>query len=174
MARLCRPLLVEVGAISQIRARPCSAVCRTAASFVWYVTVLTASMLAPKRVKTPPAVPFAARLAPPSTAAMTDNPPSAHRRQSSPAAADDPALLLPQPVLPAPHLRRATAAPARPACSAHAPTGPSSSPNRCRAGGAPAARLLSHLAMPASATILLRTVRCLPLPTRDRPSLVGV
>jgi len=28
--------------------------------------------------------------------------------------------------------------------------------------------------MPASATILLRTVRCLPLPTRDRPSLVGV
>ena len=28
--------------------------------------------------------------------------------------------------------------------------------------------------MPASATILLRTVRCLPLPTRDRPSIVGV
>jgi hypothetical protein len=41
-------------------------------------------------------------------------------------------------------------------------------------GGAPAARLLPHLSMPASATILLRTVRCLPLPTQDRPSIVGV
>src|SRR3712207_2845084 len=32
-------------------------------------------------------------------------------------------------------------------------------------GGAPAARLLSHLAMPASPTTLLKTIRRLPLPT---------
>jgi transposase len=41
-------------------------------------------------------------------------------------------------------------------------------------GGAPAARLLSHLAMPASPTTLLKTIRRLPLPTKGRPSIVGV
>jgi hypothetical protein len=41
-------------------------------------------------------------------------------------------------------------------------------------GGLPAARLLSHLAMPASATTLLRTVRALPLPSAGRPHVVGV
>ena len=41
-------------------------------------------------------------------------------------------------------------------------------------GGAPAARLLSHLAMPASPTTLLQAIRRLPLPAQGRPSLVGV
>ncbi len=41
-------------------------------------------------------------------------------------------------------------------------------------GGTPAARLLSHLAMPTSATTLLRAVRSLPLPSTYRPCLVGV
>ena len=41
-------------------------------------------------------------------------------------------------------------------------------------GGQPAARLLSHLAMPASATTMLRTIRCVPLPRRSRPCVVGV
>jgi len=41
-------------------------------------------------------------------------------------------------------------------------------------GGAPAARLLVHLAMPASARTLLRAVHDLPLPTRHRPNIVGV
>jgi transposase len=41
-------------------------------------------------------------------------------------------------------------------------------------GGAPAARLLSHLAMPASPTMLLQAIRRLPLPVRGRPSVVGV
>ena len=41
-------------------------------------------------------------------------------------------------------------------------------------GGAPAARLLSHLAIPASPTMLLQAIRRLPLPVRGRPSVVGV
>ncbi len=41
-------------------------------------------------------------------------------------------------------------------------------------GGQPAARLLSHLAMPASATTMLRTIRGVPLPRRRRPHVVGV
>lgn len=41
-------------------------------------------------------------------------------------------------------------------------------------GGKPAARLLSHLAMPASATTLLRTVRALPIPRGPAPHVVGV
>jgi transposase len=41
-------------------------------------------------------------------------------------------------------------------------------------GGQPAARLLSHLAMPASATTLLRAIRGLPLPNGARPRIVGV
>jgi transposase len=41
-------------------------------------------------------------------------------------------------------------------------------------GGAPAARLLSHLAMPTSATTLLQAIRGLPLPVRCKPSIVGV
>lgn len=41
-------------------------------------------------------------------------------------------------------------------------------------GGQPAARLLTHLAMPASATTLLRTIRGLPLPNAPRPCVVGV
>jgi transposase len=41
-------------------------------------------------------------------------------------------------------------------------------------GGAPAARLLSHLAMPASPTTLLQAIRRRPLPAQGRPSLVGV
>ena len=41
-------------------------------------------------------------------------------------------------------------------------------------GGQPAARLLAHLAMPASATTLLRTIRGLRLPNAPRPCVVGV
>ena len=41
-------------------------------------------------------------------------------------------------------------------------------------GGQPAARLLSHLAMPASATTLLRMIRALPLPNAGRPHVVGI
>lgn len=41
-------------------------------------------------------------------------------------------------------------------------------------GGQPAARLLAHLAMPTSATTLLRTIRSMPLPAVDRPQVVGV
>lgn len=41
-------------------------------------------------------------------------------------------------------------------------------------GGQPAARLLAHLAMPTSATTLLRTIRSVPLPAVDRPQVVGV
>ena len=41
-------------------------------------------------------------------------------------------------------------------------------------GGQPAARLLSHLAMPASATTLLRVIRQLPLPRSGGPHVVGV
>ena len=41
-------------------------------------------------------------------------------------------------------------------------------------GGAPAARLLSHLAMPASPTTLLQAIRRLPLPAQGSPSVVGV
>ncbi|WP_238241820.1 ISL3 family transposase, partial [Methylobacterium isbiliense] len=41
-------------------------------------------------------------------------------------------------------------------------------------GGQPAARLLSRLAMPTSATTLLRAVRALPLPSAGRPLIVGV
>ena len=41
-------------------------------------------------------------------------------------------------------------------------------------GGQPAARLLAHLAMPSSATTLLRTIRDLPLPKAPRPRVVGV
>jgi transposase len=37
-------------------------------------------------------------------------------------------------------------------------------------GGAPAARLLSHLAMPASPTTLLQAIRRRPLPAQGRPS----
>ena len=40
--------------------------------------------------------------------------------------------------------------------------------------GQPAARLLAHLAMPTSATTLLRTIRSVPLPIVDRPHVVGV
>lgn len=41
-------------------------------------------------------------------------------------------------------------------------------------GGQPAARLLAHLAMPASATTLLRAIRSLPLPSGETPRVVGV
>ena len=41
-------------------------------------------------------------------------------------------------------------------------------------GGAPAARLLSHLAMPASPTTLLQAIRRLPLPAQGSPSVIGV
>ncbi|WP_080577129.1 ISL3 family transposase [Methylorubrum extorquens] len=41
-------------------------------------------------------------------------------------------------------------------------------------GGQPAARLLAHLAMPCSATTLLRTIRSVPLPKLPRPCVVGV
>ncbi len=41
-------------------------------------------------------------------------------------------------------------------------------------GGAPAARLLSHLAMPTSPTTLLQAIRGLPLPAQGKPSIVGV
>ncbi|SOR28779.1 protein of unknown function [Methylorubrum extorquens] len=41
-------------------------------------------------------------------------------------------------------------------------------------GGQPAARLLAHLAMPSSATTLLRTIRGVPLPKAPRPCVVGV
>ncbi len=41
-------------------------------------------------------------------------------------------------------------------------------------GGQPAARLLAHLAMPCSATTLLRTIRSVPLPKPPRPCVVGV
>ena len=41
-------------------------------------------------------------------------------------------------------------------------------------GGQPAARLLFHLAMPASATTLLRAIRGLPLPSGTKPRVVGV
>ena len=41
-------------------------------------------------------------------------------------------------------------------------------------GGLPAARLLAHLAMPTSATTLLRAIRSVPLPNTDRPHVVGV
>ena len=41
-------------------------------------------------------------------------------------------------------------------------------------GATPAARLLPHLAMPTSATTLLRGIRKWPLPTRSKPIIVGV
>ncbi len=41
-------------------------------------------------------------------------------------------------------------------------------------GGQPAARLLSHLCMPASAATLLRTIYQLPLPSSGGPHVVGV
>ena len=41
-------------------------------------------------------------------------------------------------------------------------------------GGQPAARLLLQLAMPASATTMLRTIRCVPSPRRSRPRVIGV
>jgi len=41
-------------------------------------------------------------------------------------------------------------------------------------GGQPAARLLAHLAMPSSATTLLRTIRGVPMPKPPRPCVVGV
>ncbi len=41
-------------------------------------------------------------------------------------------------------------------------------------GGQPAARLLFHLAMPASATTLLRAIRDPPLPSGTKPHVVGV
>ncbi|GAB6844007.1 transposase [Methylorubrum rhodinum] len=41
-------------------------------------------------------------------------------------------------------------------------------------GGQPAARLLAHLAMPSSATTLLRTIRRMPLQKPPRPYVVGV
>ena len=41
-------------------------------------------------------------------------------------------------------------------------------------GATPAARLLPHLAMPISATTLLRGIRKWPLPTRSKPIIVGV
>jgi transposase len=41
-------------------------------------------------------------------------------------------------------------------------------------GATPAARLLPHLAMPTSATTLLRGIRGWPLPTRSKPTIVGV
>ena len=57
----------------------------------------------------------------------------ARERSSGAAEPDDPALLLPPSLLPAPHLRRAAAAPARPPCSENAPAGRRPSPNRARA-----------------------------------------
>ncbi|MCJ2063738.1 ISL3 family transposase [Methylobacterium sp. J-088] len=41
-------------------------------------------------------------------------------------------------------------------------------------GGQPAARLLSHLSMPSSATTVLRTIRALPLPSGPAPHIIGV
>src|SRR5215213_1220928 len=41
-------------------------------------------------------------------------------------------------------------------------------------GGEGGARLLQHLAMPASADTVLRLVRCLPLPEPELPRVVGV
>ncbi len=41
-------------------------------------------------------------------------------------------------------------------------------------GGAPAARLLTSLAMPSSTRTLLRTLRGLPFPARPRPTIIGV
>ena len=41
-------------------------------------------------------------------------------------------------------------------------------------GGLPAARLLAHLAMPTSATTLLRVIRSLPLPNTERSHVVSV
>ena len=68
---------------------------------------------------------------------------------------------------PLPHLLGRHAQRTHRLAKAHARTG-------LALGGAPAARLLTHLAMPASARTLLRGVRGLPLPTQPRPNMVGV
>ena len=66
-----------------------------------------------------------------------------------------------------PHLLGRHAQRTRRLVEAHARTG-------LALGGQPAARLLSHLAMPASATTLLRTIRGLSLPNAGKPHVVGV
>jgi transposase len=66
-----------------------------------------------------------------------------------------------------PHLLGRYAHRTRRLSEAHARTG-------LALGGQPAARLLFHLAMPASATTLLRAIRDLPLPSGTKPHVVGV
>jgi len=66
-----------------------------------------------------------------------------------------------------PHLLGRYAHRTRRLSEAHARTG-------LALGGQPAARLLFHLAMPASATTLLRTIRDQPLPSGTEPHVVGV